>query len=103
VEFKDILHLVFQSHFKFEESQKVNIQNDPWENYLYHDSKFLFDLIFASVGRESFSKRVSMQIETKQGMIRKIILLFNRPNSIPTRKFRRKIYSIKILAIYLSQ
>ncbi len=69
LEFKEILQLVFQSHFKYEESQKVNLQHDPWENYLYYDSKFLFDFIFAKAGRESFSNKSYLQLDDKQGKI----------------------------------
>ncbi len=34
------------AHNQFEEIKKLNIQSDPWDNYLYYDSKFLFDFIF---------------------------------------------------------
>ena len=42
------MHLISQSHTKFEESKKLNIQVDPWDHYLYYDSKFFFDFIFNS-------------------------------------------------------
>jgi hypothetical protein len=46
VEFKEIMTSITESHQKFEETKKLNIQTDPWDNYLYFDSKFLFDFIF---------------------------------------------------------
>lgn len=38
--------MISQSHSKQEEIKKLNIQSDPWDNYLYYDSKFFFDFVF---------------------------------------------------------
>lgn len=43
---KDIVKNIFNAHKKFEEIKKLKIHSDPWDNYLYHDSKFLLDFIF---------------------------------------------------------
>ncbi len=48
VEFKEIMNTIFNSHRKQEEIQKLKIKSDPWDNYLYHDSTFLFQLVFNS-------------------------------------------------------
>lgn len=45
-DFKEILHMIFHAHKKQEEIKKLNIQTDPWDNYLYYDSKFFLDFIF---------------------------------------------------------
>ena len=55
------MQLIFQSHSKFEESKKMNLQIDPWENYLYYDSKFFFDFLFA--------KNLSQNIKEKSVLL----------------------------------
>lgn len=39
---------ITEAHIKFEEINKLNIHSDPWDNYLYYDSKFIFDIIFSN-------------------------------------------------------
>lgn len=46
MDFKNIIKEVFHSHKLQEEVKKLNIHSDPWDNYLYYDSKFFFDFIF---------------------------------------------------------
>jgi len=45
-DFKEILFMIFNAHKKQEEIKKFNIRSDPWDNYLYYDSKFFLDFIF---------------------------------------------------------
>jgi hypothetical protein len=45
-DFKDIVLNIFNSHKTQEEIKKLKIQSDPWDNYLYYDSKFFFDFIY---------------------------------------------------------
>ena len=45
-DFKEIIHSIYLSHIKQEEIKKLNIQTDPWDNYLYYDSKFFLDFSF---------------------------------------------------------
>ncbi len=46
IELRDIMKNIFDSHKKFEEIKKLKIRSDPWDNYLYYDSKFLLDFTF---------------------------------------------------------
>ena len=46
IDFKEIVQEVFNSHKTQEEIKKLNIKSDPWDNYLYYDSKFFFDFIY---------------------------------------------------------
>lgn len=46
IDFKDIANELVKSHHKHEDSIKLNIKLDPWDNYLYHDSKFILDFLF---------------------------------------------------------
>ena len=43
---KTTYYQINSSHEKYEASLKLNVHRDPWENYLYFDSKFVIDLIF---------------------------------------------------------
>jgi len=47
LEMKEIMHNIYASHKKFEEIKKLKIHSDPWDNYLYYDSKFMLDYIFS--------------------------------------------------------
>lgn len=46
IELREIIQNIFDAHKKFEEHKKLKIHSDPWDNYLYHDSKFLLDFTF---------------------------------------------------------
>ena len=37
---------MFESHIKHQEVSKLNIKIDPWDNYLYYDSKLILEMIF---------------------------------------------------------
>jgi hypothetical protein len=45
-DFKEIVQNIFNSHRTQEEIKKLKIQSDPWDNYLYYDSKFFFEFIY---------------------------------------------------------
>ncbi len=34
------------------ERKKLNVQEDPWDNYLMHDSKYFIKLLAHQVGRD---------------------------------------------------
>jgi hypothetical protein len=46
IEFKEIINKIIESHKSFEETNKLKIQIDPWDNYLYFDSKMFLDFCF---------------------------------------------------------
>ncbi len=46
VQFKDIIDRVINAHKVQEEANKLGIHLDPWDNYLYHDSKLILDYLF---------------------------------------------------------
>lgn len=43
--------MIFKAHKKQEEIKKLNIHVDPWDNYLYYDSKFFLEFVM----NENFS------------------------------------------------
>ena len=52
---------VTNSHLSFEEYKKLNINVDPWDNYLYYDSRFIFDFCFGNPNILSFDRFVHLK------------------------------------------
>jgi hypothetical protein len=46
VQFKEVIDSVINAHKVQEDASKLGIHLDPWDNYLYYDSKFILDCIF---------------------------------------------------------
>lgn len=47
---------MFKSHTKQQELEKLKIQVDPWDNYLYHDSKFFLEMAFTGNNNNNKNK-----------------------------------------------
>ena len=102
-EFKEIINLVMESHRKYEESKKLNIQVDPWDNYLYYDSKFFFDFIFSSSlgslgkSRENIKQLLTYENAEEKFVLLKFVLLVYHNDLMPNFKLDGKTVSIKLV------
>jgi hypothetical protein len=43
--FQDLAKKIGEAHVQHNERQQLKIQEDPWDNYLYYDSKYLLPLL----------------------------------------------------------
>jgi hypothetical protein len=46
IDFRSIVKTIVNAHKVQEETNKLGIHLDPWDNYLYHDSKLFLDFVF---------------------------------------------------------